>query len=192
MWQEVIDQHLGAVGARLRHHTARYVRLRGEEWTRLPGVPEPLFVFPRGFWLLARFSLVARSLWREPVKAGGAIARALSALWRDIRQPKGRILMVDLEDDAAEQILYEFKKYHLFKNSRSRTVKVDSWWRALWGLLLARLAVVRGGICIVNLRESRASVRAFVLRSNRMGQPEVTAISKDPQVLLKEVLGSGR
>ena len=140
--------------------------------------------------MLARVALVARTCWRSPIKGIVSIARVVGAALGDLGNPQGRILAVDMSDESAEQLLFQFKKYHLYKNSRSGIVNAHSGWRGLRALITAGISWVRGGLCIVNLKDSTPLVRTLVLRSKGLDGPEITSLSDEPERVLRAIVRS--
>ncbi len=188
MWNRLLLAHLGWITVPLHRHTTHYAALQDNQWTVQAGIPEPIFRYPRAFWMLARAVLVAKACCRSPIKGVRSIVRIAGAAFGDLGKPQGRILAVDLSDEAAEQLLFQFKKYHLYKNSRSRVVKAHSKWSGIRALFAAGISWVRGGVCIVNLKESTPLVRTLVLRSKGLDLPEVTSLSDEPERVLRELV----
>jgi hypothetical protein len=189
-WSELLPVYLGWIATRLHRHTKNYATLRDDQWTVQAGIPEPIFRYPRTFWMLARAVLVAKACWRSPIKGVRSIVRIAGAAFGDLTKPQGRILAVDLSDESAEQLLFQFKKYHLYKNSRSRVVKADSGWTGIRALIAGGISWVRGGLCIVNLRDSAPLVRTLVLRSKGLDRPEINSLSDEPERILRTIVTS--
>ncbi len=192
LWNELLRANLHWIAKRLHSHTRNYATLRVDQWTAEAGIPEPIFRYPRTFWMLARAALVARTCWRSPIKGIASIGRVVGAALGDLGSPQGRILAVDMSDESADQLLFQFKKYHLYKNSRSTVVNAHAGWKGLRALIAAVTSWVRGGLCIVNLKHSTPLVRAMVLWSKKLDRPEVTSLSDEPERVLRAIVRSRR
>jgi len=192
LWNELLRANLHWIAKRLHSHTRNYATLRVDQWTAEAGIPEPIFRYPRTFWMLARAALVARTCWRSPIKGIASIGRVVGAALGDLGSPQGRVLAVDMSDESAEQLLFQFKKYHLYKNSRSAVVNAHAGWKGLRALIAAVTSWVRGGLCIVNLKHSTPLVRAMVLWSKKLDRPEVTSLSDEPERVLRAIVRSRR
>jgi len=189
-WSDLLSAHLGWIAPSLHRHTRNYAKVRDDQWTVEDGIPEPIFRYPRGFWMLARAVLVAKACWRSPIQCARSMVGIAGAAYDDVMRPQGRILAVDLSDEGAKQLLFQFKKYHLYKNSASRVVNARSGRRGLWALIAAGISWARGGLCILNLRDSPSLVRALVLRGKGLDRPEVTSLNDKPERVLKEIVRS--
>src|SRR5207253_201449 len=93
-WDDLLQTHLGWIAGSLRRYTRKYVTLRDDQWTVQPGIPEPIFRYPRTFWTLARTVLVAKACWRSPIKGVRSMVRIVGAAFQDVTKPQGRILAV--------------------------------------------------------------------------------------------------